>query len=1219
MGLFDRKKKDNLAEDGTLDESENKKLGDKIRKSRDYAPSSRIQTDNYKYFQEAQSAMLGAPYDVSKIPIDVLTQMKFDPMIMFAEHFITMPLLRARWHIECVAEGQRVMMRDGTLKNIEFIEPGDEVLSSNGEIVDYDTVIDKWNSGKKDILKITLENGRTMRVSGDHKIWVWDEWIEARDLTVGDPIATPRTALYDETSSANLDDAFLLALWLAEGSKHKPTYEVSNLLEENRARAREIAEKRGWDFTFRDRYKFAITNESKRNDNTPVNFLRKHEVFDLKTKDIFVPNFIKSASKEVIAEFLGEYISCDGCVTQDSVRVISTSITMAKDIQFLFNKLGINSSIQTKEILNENHNTQYVVNSGGKENISKIKSQIYIYGKQNKLLAISDVSKETDKSIPAQYYDEKEFALPAYRAEGFNPRKNNWGSRRTALGVAIVDKNTTLRNKVESLNYSAIKSIESDGADECYDITTLKHHAFFLEGGLTHNCEDAQVAAFVDAALRKVYASYLLERSQSHIYGFKPIVKRFQLENPDWKYLNPSVSDTTIPVWDSKNVEAKIFKHFVGLPSDPEICQPRFNAKGEFNGIEYTPQVAGVSSFPFQKSNSSNEEGYRKIPAHLSLWATNQRHTVDGSLWGFPRIGYAYRYWFSYWLRWAMYDRYFERKSDPPYVVYYPTDPGEGTEDEDGASMKAHALRIGDAAKSGGTIALPGDFVTDYEGRVTGNREWEVKELEIAGDLTHFVESFEYLDKMKVTSLLVPDKAIRGGDDSSDAEHTFNIFKQSEASEMEQIDDEINRFIIPDLIAANFPDRNVTARKVTTGFDDADLDTMMEIIRVVGQTDQNALKAVDFDSMLDTIGIPSISHDEIVRREQAVKDEIESFKPDPIVPIPGEQAGVDEEGFYIQPREKIILSEDSSFISKLPPTRHYNDEEVLQSAREIRAKWNVAYKDIYDDVATFLSSVELSEELKGIDLADDDQASKLAFKIISKWNFSKNKTKKLIEDTKTSVRNIIARAGSRELRRIRTEDDWKVDSESVATYLEDRGLEYVKAIEDTIRDEVASYLAQQIRDGKSNTEIADGVREHFSDSFPDWKATRLVRSEVRNAYNFATLEAGQQAGIKVVQAKDAQLPQETDQDCIDRNGNFYSIPQALTENLKEHPNGTLEWKLIPDVSSVSEVTVEASEIEDGGIGYFDNITNTIYLNEDATKEEAEQFRILLGEILSNDS
>lgn len=1107
-------------------------------------------------------------------------------------------------------------------------------------------------------------------------------------------------------------------------------------------------------------------------------------------------------------------------------------------------------------------------------------------------------------------------------------------------------------------------------------------------------CEDGQVAAFVDSALRRIYSSYILERSQAHFYGFKPIVKRYQLEFPDWKYLDPAKSDTTIKVWDSKNVEAKVFKHFVGLPSDPDICQPIFNSKGEFNGIEYTPPAGAISSFPFTKplNNNSNTVTTKKIPAHLSLWTTNQRQTVDGcsppdeliltshhgyvpiseldpdkhelaqfssgkilrfnrkngqgghrfevgsreykgdlitintpngvtrvtpnhkltvkwqeeignkyavyimskksddgddkyrigiskvsrtkakqrtsgvlhrmfkeqadegwivdifdtkqeaifaeqkwsyqynipdltfkvknhvltqeqhdglwdeiknteegainlladqgrdinyplyrkhknpkggrgeftvaacnlfeqmriptdpgvgqkaewhdikldrenyeglvyslevppynhyisngnitqnSLWGFPRTGYAYRYWFSYWLRWAQYDRYFERKSDPPYVVYYPTDPEGGTSDAEGNNMKTHALAVGDAAKAGGTIALPGDFVTDWEGKPTNHREWDIKELEIQGSLDNFDESFKELEVKKIMALLVPHNALTGGEGgaTNSAEHAFNIFKQSEASEMEQIDDEINRFIIPDLIAANFPDRDVTAKKVTTGFDDADLDTMMEIIRVVGQSDQNALKAVDFQGMLDTIGIPSINHDELVRREEKIKEEIANATPEPLQPIPGEQAGVDEEGFYVQPREKIALAEDTSFISKLPPTKHYEDEKVLSDARKIRAKWNVAYKDIYEDFATFIQnsditnlqdmfvdemfaeSLELDAKLvpnkphvknwiekKGglpkyiADIAgdlitergfsvshaiatavskckewcakgnakackaiaqwekmkihaaeenlieinlDEDEVSKLAYRIVSRWNYSRNKTKKLTQETKDLIKEVIARAGSRELQRIRTTGNWKPDTDSVAAYLEERGSLYVDAIDETVKDELGSFIANEIRSGKSNEQIAQAVREHFSD-FPSWKADRLVRSEVRDAYNFATLEAGQQAGVKVVQAKDAQYG-DTDEECMNRDGQFFSIPKALTETLREHPNGTLEWKLIPDIQSVNEITVEASELDDGEVAYFDDDTNTIVLSNEATEEEIKEFKTLLGDVLT---
>jgi hypothetical protein len=723
--------------------------------------------------------------------------------------------------------------------------------------------------------------------------------------------------------------------------------------------------------------------------------------------------------------------------------------------------------------------------------------------------------------------------------------------------------------------------------------------------------EDAQVAAFIDNSLRRIYGDYILQRSQSHFYGFKPIVKRFELANPDWRYLDPTKSDTTIPVWDSENVDALIWKHFVGLPSDPNISEPIFNAKGEFNGIKYTPEFAPSTSFSFVQTNDGKTQ---KIPVKYAIWAVNQRHTVNGSMWGFPRIGYAYRYWFSYWLRWALYDRYFERKADPPYVVYYPTDPMGGDVDSDNVNLKTHALMVGDSAKSGGTIALPGDFERGFDDRPSNSRQWEIKELEINGDLSNFVESFEYLDKMKLRALLVPDQALMGAGGATSnrnaAEQEIDMFMQSEASEMEQIDDEINRYIIPDLIAANFPDRNVTAKKVTTGFDEADKDTMKEIIRVVGQSDQKALKSVDFEKILDAMGVPSINHDELVRREQAVKDEIASATPDPLTPIPGEQAGIDEEGFYIQPREIIRLAEDSDFVTALPPSKHYTDEEVLKFARQIRAKWDITYKDIYDDIAEFLSTQTLIENFA------DDEANRLAYQIVSKWNFAVNKTRQIVDETKDLVKNIIARAGQKELARIRTNANWEADTESVASYLDERGAMYVKAIEDTIRDEVASYLANGIRDGKSIEEIAAGVREHFSEEFPSWKSIRLVRSEVRDAYNFATLEAGQQAGIKVVQAKDAQYG-DTDEECEERNGNFYSIPQALVETLKEHPNGTLEWKLIPDVNSVSEITVNASELDDDEIAYYNEETNTIYFSDNSSESEKIKFRLALGEVLAS--
>ena len=218
-------------------------------------------------------------------------------------------------------------------------------------------------------------------------------------------------------------------------------------------------------------------------------------------------------------------------------------------------------------------------------------------------------------------------------------------------------------------------------------------------------CERPDIATFIDRALRRIHSSYINQRSQCLTYGFAPLVKRFQREQPNWTYLDPEKSDEELKVWDNGNVDAITWKKFVVLPSKPSIVSPNWTNKGEFNGMRY---YGGNLPIPFaftvdiDKNTRQDSDGSKDIDVRHSLWATNEQDSSHGSLWGFPRIGYAYRYWWSYWFRWALYDRFFERKADPPYRVYYPTGQGAdySQEDEDAEpnSMKAHAIYLGGAS-----------------------------------------------------------------------------------------------------------------------------------------------------------------------------------------------------------------------------------------------------------------------------------------------------------------------------------------------------------------------------------------------------------------------------------------------------------------------------------------------------------------------------------------
>jgi hypothetical protein len=720
-------------------------------------------------------------------------------------------------------------------------------------------------------------------------------------------------------------------------------------------------------------------------------------------------------------------------------------------------------------------------------------------------------------------------------------------------------------------------------------------------------CERADIAAFVDNAWRRIHAQYVQQRQQAMVYGFAPIVKRFELDQPNWTYEDEG---ETKKVWDNGNVNAIVWKPFVGLPSDPTQAEPAWDAKGQFNGIKWQ---GGNHPLPFPTTQPPDYQGQKKVDVQHALWVTNEKATASGSLWGYPRLGYGYRYWWSYWFKWALYDRFFERKADPPYVVYYPTNTGaDYTEDDAGnqESMKSLALGIGESAKGGGTIAMPGGMVPSYDDRPTNTRQWEIFELEVKGDMTHFVESFEYLDVMKLRSLWIPEQALmegKGGTSSRNvASEEIGIHKEGAAALTEEIDDEINKYIIPDLVRANYPDFTGEVKKVTTGFTEADRQSLDAALNLMGQNDPQALRHIDIRTVLDRLGMPVVSQEEINRQNEEAERALREAGPSEVDPN-AEQAGVNEQGFYVNAIPEIVLSESDDFIATLPDSKHYQDSAIVSNTKALRQRWRRELAAIYEDFADFVNKEELSENFA-------DSPSKLADKLIDKWSYSRSKLSTLLEDSLSLNKKVINRAARIELKKI-TDESWQPDDEDIADYLADRGAVYVRAVDETVKNELRTYLANAIASKTSKEEIVQGIREHFAD-FPSWKANRLARTEIRDAYNFATLAAGEQAGIKVVQIIDAQKGEEvSDPECIARNGKFFKIGEALSEILREHPNGTSEIRL----TNRENLSIEyVTETPDDKLAYFDDQNGIIYLNNTIPQEIELNYLDQLGATLENE-
>lgn len=537
---------------------------------------------------------------------------------------------------------------------------------------------------------------------------------------------------------------------------------------------------------------------------------------------------------------------------------------------------------------------------------------------------------------------------------------------------------------------------------------------------------------------------------------------------------------------------------------------------------------------------------------------------TQNSLWGYPRIGYAYRFWWSFWFNWGLADRHFEKDADPPTIVRYP--PGRTLADKDGTQRdsRAMALLIGNQARSNSTIAMPSDVVVDDQGMAKNTFEWSIEFLKGGGNFDVFEKRFAQLQTMILRSCMVPEEAFQAKGGSAGYNSTGQLqeaFQSSQITLMQELDMDVNRYVIPQLVAANFADRNVKAVKVTAGFDVEDIDLAKSIIQGAANSDVQQLD-IDMRHLLDAVGLPVLSPAAIQQKAQekqaALDAQAQAMKPDPQQPVPGQngQAGITKQGLYYDARETINLDDskntrDALFLADLMAVGSLHDHVVLAEARALRGVWADTIKRDFDDAAMLLS------DYQGKHLGLDET-------FFERWQRrASDRVHEAVTQTRRTLASIMRRGSTIEFERAGLTDfSWDPQNSQLASdYLRQRGLVLVDDITTTTRDEIKKLLADLVERNVAPEHIPSLVRAHF-EFFSEWRANRLVRTEVVNAYNYATLYAGLDHGIEQAQAIDAQLgPSRSDPECIARNGRIFTLAEAIIEQGKEHPNGTLQWLL----------------------------------------------------------
>ncbi len=111
------------------------------------------------------------------------------------------PILAETYGIACLRAGTPVWYADGTMKPIENVQPGDEILTFDKGDVRPGRAAKVWPSGKKKLLRITLSTGTVIECSEDHRFPTPVGDVMARDLRENRAYKQRSTYLYTEPRS----------------------------------------------------------------------------------------------------------------------------------------------------------------------------------------------------------------------------------------------------------------------------------------------------------------------------------------------------------------------------------------------------------------------------------------------------------------------------------------------------------------------------------------------------------------------------------------------------------------------------------------------------------------------------------------------------------------------------------------------------------------------------------------------------------------------------------------------------------------------------------------------------------------------------------------------------------------------------------------------------------------------------------------------------------
>jgi len=312
------------------------------------------------------------------------------------------------------------------------------------------------------MFKLTTQTGRTIEATANHPFLTRDGWKPLSELRECDRVAV--VAEYPNLyGCTRTDDDLLtiLAYLLADGSLNENGSPVFTKLDpEVRLDFEAAVERRGDECVEYDNSR-GITHVRVRGkggtQNNVITFLKEYGLQGLRAPDKFIPDFVFGLKKPKLALFLNKLFTCDGSMeAAGRVSYSSTSIHMVRQVQHLLLRFGIVSLIRNRFLDGE------------------------LYGAELLVASKNDVIKFIDE---IGFTGEKAVKAETVRAALYNVRAN-----------------PTQLDRMGSILFDRIRSIEPTMVEPVYDLTIPDTHNFIASDFVVHNstwCSHAEGALFL--------------------------------------------------------------------------------------------------------------------------------------------------------------------------------------------------------------------------------------------------------------------------------------------------------------------------------------------------------------------------------------------------------------------------------------------------------------------------------------------------------------------------------------------------------------------------------------------------------------------------------------------------------------------------------------------------------------------------------------------------